>query len=90
MDPAFAAMIETRERAYAERLPRTDALLATEAPTRNCAPPRTEADSTAAGPSRPMMTWRHSATPRGARAMDAHRSSNAGNQVAALPREPGA
>jgi lipopolysaccharide biosynthesis regulator YciM len=29
---AFAAMIDTRERAYAERLPRTDALLATEAP----------------------------------------------------------
>ena len=31
---AFAAMIDTRERAYAERLPRTDALLATDAPTR--------------------------------------------------------
>ena len=31
---AFAAMIDTRELAYAERLPRTDALLATEAPTR--------------------------------------------------------
>jgi hypothetical protein len=31
---AFAAMIDTRERAYAERLPRTDALLATSAPTR--------------------------------------------------------
>jgi hypothetical protein len=31
---AFAAMIDTRERAYAERLPRTDALLAGEAPTR--------------------------------------------------------
>jgi len=30
---AFAAMIDTRERAYAERLPRTDALLATDAPT---------------------------------------------------------
>jgi len=29
---AFAAMIDTRERAYAERLPRTDALLATDAP----------------------------------------------------------
>lgn len=31
---AFGAMIDTRERAYAERLPRTDALLATDAPTR--------------------------------------------------------
>src|ERR1700728_365130 len=31
---AFAAMIDTRERAYAERLPRTDALLATDAPSR--------------------------------------------------------
>ncbi|HEY3730609.1 MAG TPA: hypothetical protein VGL28_05040 [Steroidobacteraceae bacterium] len=31
---AFAAMIDARERAYAERLPRTDALLATDAPTR--------------------------------------------------------
>jgi hypothetical protein len=31
---AFAAMIDTRERAYAERLPRADALLATDAPTR--------------------------------------------------------
>ncbi|MFI4867769.1 MAG: hypothetical protein ACHQDD_00280 [Steroidobacterales bacterium] len=31
---AFAAMIDTRERAYAEHLPRTDALLATDAPTR--------------------------------------------------------
>jgi hypothetical protein len=31
---AFAAMIDTRERAYAERLPRTDALLATDAPAR--------------------------------------------------------
>jgi hypothetical protein len=31
---AFAAMIDTRTRAYAERLPRTDALLATDAPTR--------------------------------------------------------
>jgi hypothetical protein len=31
---AFAAMIDTRERAYAEQLPRTDALLATDAPTR--------------------------------------------------------
>jgi hypothetical protein len=31
---AFAAMIDTRERAYAERLPRTDTLLATDAPTR--------------------------------------------------------
>jgi hypothetical protein len=31
---AFAAMIDTRERAYAERLPRTDALLASDAPTR--------------------------------------------------------
>jgi hypothetical protein len=31
---AFGAMVDTRERAYAERLPRTDALLATDAPTR--------------------------------------------------------
>jgi hypothetical protein len=31
---AFGAMIDTREHAYAERLPRTDALLATDAPTR--------------------------------------------------------
>jgi hypothetical protein len=31
---AFAAMIDTRERAYAERLPRADALLASDAPTR--------------------------------------------------------
>ncbi|HEY1725838.1 MAG TPA: hypothetical protein VGF89_10465 [Steroidobacteraceae bacterium] len=31
---AFAAMIDARERAYAERLPRTDALLAADAPTR--------------------------------------------------------
>ena len=31
---AFAAMIDARERAYAERLPRVDALLATDAPTR--------------------------------------------------------
>ncbi|MFI4865829.1 MAG: hypothetical protein ACHQDB_01865 [Steroidobacterales bacterium] len=31
---AFAAMIDTRERAYAERLPRIDALLANDAPTR--------------------------------------------------------
>ncbi|MGH8230980.1 MAG: tetratricopeptide repeat protein, partial [Steroidobacteraceae bacterium] len=30
---AFGAMIDARERAYAERLPRTDALLATDAPT---------------------------------------------------------
>ena len=30
---AFAAMIDTRERAYAEQLPRADALLATDAPT---------------------------------------------------------
>src|SRR6202041_3219380 len=31
---AFAAMTATRERAYAKRLPRTDALLASDAPTR--------------------------------------------------------
>ena len=31
---AFAAMTETRARAYAERLPRTDALLQSDAPTR--------------------------------------------------------
>jgi len=31
---AFAAMIDTRQKAYAERLPRADALLATDAPTR--------------------------------------------------------
>jgi hypothetical protein len=31
---AFGAMIDTRERAYAARLPRTDALIATDAPTR--------------------------------------------------------
>jgi hypothetical protein len=41
---AFAAMIDTRERAYAERLPRTDALLATDAPTRLRAA-RAEVDS---------------------------------------------
>ena len=41
---AFAAMIDTRERAYAERLPRTDALLATDAPTRLRAQ-RAEVDS---------------------------------------------
>ena len=31
---AFAAMIDTRERAYAERMPRVDALLATDAPAK--------------------------------------------------------
>ncbi len=41
---AFAAMIDTRERAYAERLPRTDAMLATDAPTRLRAQ-RAEVDS---------------------------------------------
>jgi hypothetical protein len=41
---AFAAMIDTRERAYAERLPRTDALLAADAPTRLRAA-RAEVDS---------------------------------------------
>jgi flagellin-specific chaperone FliS len=41
---AFAAMLDARTRAYGERVPRTDALLATEAPTKLRAL-RTEADS---------------------------------------------
>jgi hypothetical protein len=41
---AFAAMIDTRARAYAERVPRADALLATDAPTKLRAA-RTDADS---------------------------------------------
>ncbi|HEX4050961.1 MAG TPA: hypothetical protein VHY19_08805 [Steroidobacteraceae bacterium] len=41
---AFAAMIDTRARAYAERVPRADALLATDAPTKLRAV-RTDAES---------------------------------------------
>ena len=70
---AFAAMIDTRERAYAERLPRTDALLATEAADAICAlsAPRSNHGSMR---SRPAMTWWRSAPPRSARSGRASRA----------------
>jgi hypothetical protein len=66
---AFAAMIDTRERAYAKRLPETDALLATDAPAqlsaqRNAAESRLNAieigdDVAALGTPEEREQWAH-------------------------------
>ncbi len=62
---AFGDMIDTRERAYAQRLPRVDALLA-RAPWRSCAQRKTDLDNRLNDIDEGRRMWPRSAPPRSA------------------------